>query len=407
MTREINAYKFDAIVIGSGIQGLLLAKRLLDLGQSVALIEKSSTLAKGATSKNHGWLHQGTTHSLSAKDVAHGKRMAKQLQYGHAFFKSYAPECFDEPLQSTYAVTNSTERADYARKRWADCGVPFKELTAKEYFALEPEINRHALSYFFEVSDSRLNNRLLLMKLYAEIKAKGALILTSAEYEYESGNKILILSESGTYLLESPLFFYATGAGLDDCYRKLTNESLGLQYFKSQMLFMPKVSRNSLIQIDYSSPIVVNHGDLSVVNRSHDDVATINTDYEVNSLEVKRALASVYALSPKAKTIPASKIIAIACLKPSLPSGSAEQSLSVDSYMSEPRKGHFFVLPGKMTSAPYVTDELIKKVAPYLNLSMVTPRPHELPLSPLRAISSTNANKLSRIRATLIASSIK
>jgi L-2-hydroxyglutarate oxidase LhgO len=54
----------DAVVVGAGILGLLLAKRLLDFGQQVVLIDKSLTVANGASAMNHGWVHQGSAPSL-------------------------------------------------------------------------------------------------------------------------------------------------------------------------------------------------------------------------------------------------------------------------------------------------------------------------------------------------------
>jgi glycerol-3-phosphate dehydrogenase len=369
--------EYNAVIFGSGIQGLLLAKRLLDLGQAVALVEKQDTIAKGASSKNHGWIHQGTTHSLSAVNPVQGKETAQRLQYGHNFFKTYAPDCFDKPWNSSYAVTNDAVRADYARQRWTECDVPFKELTADQYFALEPEINRGAVSYFFEVSDSRLNNRLLLMKLYTEIKNKGALILTEADYEHAGDYAVKINSLQGNYQLHAPLFFYATGADIDNCYRKLTGNKLGVQCFKSHLIFTPQLSRYTMIDIDYSSPIIVNHGNLSAINRSHDEVPADSDDYEVDPAEIKRMLAATYELFPAIKKMTADKIIATACLKPCIPVSKFNPHLSVDASLHEPKPGHFFTLPGKMTAAPYVTDEAIKAAASRLNLGPITPRPYE------------------------------
>ena len=187
-----NNTQVNAVVVGTGILGLILAKRLLDIGQTVAVIEKSATIAHGASSKNHGWLHQGTTHALSADDKEQGWETARHLQYGHSFFKSYAPECFDEPFLKSYAVTKDASRAAFARKRWTECEVPFRELTKEEFERIEPNIREGAASYFFEVADSRLNNRMLFMKLLAEIKEKGAIVLTEATYEYRDLNHIQV-----------------------------------------------------------------------------------------------------------------------------------------------------------------------------------------------------------------------
>jgi hypothetical protein len=218
----------------------------------------------------------------------------------------------------------------------------------------------------------------LFLKLYTEIKSKGALILTMASYEYASDYEIKVMSEEGDYDLTSPLFLYATGAGMEESYRKFTGESLGVECFKSHMIFTPRLSNYTLIDIDYSSPIIVNHGNISAINRAHDEVLSNSTDTEVDPAEIKRTLASLYELYPKAKKLPSSKIMAIACLKPCIPDNSITPRLLVEASIYEPRPGHMFALPGKMTAAPYVTDEIVKLISPKLNLMPVTPRPYEI-----------------------------
>lgn len=47
------AHQVDAAVVGMGVLGLIIAKRLVDFGQRVAVIEQSPTLADGPSIKNH------------------------------------------------------------------------------------------------------------------------------------------------------------------------------------------------------------------------------------------------------------------------------------------------------------------------------------------------------------------
>ncbi len=58
----------DITVVGGGIAGLWTAKELLERGYSVSLVEKSNALAAGATTRNEGWLHAGTYHSVAIDD---------------------------------------------------------------------------------------------------------------------------------------------------------------------------------------------------------------------------------------------------------------------------------------------------------------------------------------------------
>src|SRR5438105_1649235 len=101
----------DAVVIGSGILGLMLAKRLVDLGQKVVLVEKSTQVADGASIINHGWVHQASGSAVTANSLDHARAIVKKMQYGFDFFKTFAPEAFDEPFEPTYAITADADRA--------------------------------------------------------------------------------------------------------------------------------------------------------------------------------------------------------------------------------------------------------------------------------------------------------
>lgn len=373
MVKTSNPMKVDAVVVGMGILGLLLAKRLLDLGQTVVVIEKSPTIAHGASIKNHGWLHQGTSHTLSAKDLVQGNDMARQLQYGHAFFKDYAPECFDNPFKPTYAITRDTGRAMMAREIWSQCGVPYTEIPVEDFLHAEPSFNPTQVVAAFRIADSQVNNRMLFMKLYTEIKRKGAAILTGASYEYEKSDTIRVISMYGELLVKSSLFFYATGANLNNSYQKLTGQTLDMHHYKSHLLYMPRITEHSIIGLDDDSPIVVNHDDVSVVNRPHDQVLSMNGDYRVDEAEVSRTLALTVRSYSNAAKLSRDDIKAAACLKPAVSSG----DFNVNASIHQPMPGHIFALPGKMTAAPYVADMIVRSVSSKLNLDPITPRPFD------------------------------
>ncbi len=381
-----NKVKVDAVVVGTGIMGLMLAKRLLDFGQTVAVVEKSPTIAYGSSSKNHGWVHQGTTHSLSAVSLSEAKQTTQQLQYGYHFFKTYAPEAFDEPFTATYAVTKDAARAARAREIWKACGVPFEELTSEQFLEIEPGISGDHAKFFFRVADGRVNNRLLFMKLLTEIKRHGALMLTGATYDYTAIDTVRVVTEYGTTHVVAPLFFYAAGAHLDEAYSKLMGKPLGITCYKSHLLYMPRFTNVSVIGLDADSPIVINHGDTSIVNRPHDEQRAQAGDYEIDHEEIRRSIAVLHDSYPIAKTMPMSQVQVAACLKPNIPAEHGDEGLHINVSTYQPIPGHIFALPGKMTAAPYVADSLVKLVAPKLNLSPVTPRPFEVALAPAALI---------------------
>lgn len=369
-------HEVDATVVGMGVLGLMIAKRLVDFGQRVAVIEQSSTLADGPSIKNHGWLHTGTAHSLSVADPTKARALVDKLQYGHRFFTSYAPECLAEPFIPTYAVTRDPLVAERARETWGRHGVPHKELNADQFSEVEPGIDPTAASFFFRAGDSRINNRLLFAKLFTDIRRGGAVALTGARYEYEDNQTIRVSSAEGESRVVSPLYFYATGTGLGNSYEKLTGESLGMEWWKSHLLFLPRITNVSVIHLDRNSPIIINHGNVSVVNRSYDEVPVTSLDSTIDREEVERAFEVVSSHYPRAYEY-AADVRAVACLKPHIKSDGPVARHDVGEVIFQPREGHLFALPGKMTEAPYVADSLVQSVHENINLSPISQRPIE------------------------------
>lgn len=369
--------KVDAVVVGLGVMGLMLTKRLVDFGQRVVAIDESAAIAAGPSTKNHGWLHTGIVHALSVSDQTNGQRLAKKLQYGHQFFSNYAPECIDEPFDPTYAITDDSDLAAKAKRNWTQNGVPFRELTKDKFLQeIEPGINPDAASFFFENDDTRINNRLLFMKLLTDIQNRGASVLRAASYHYEDEHTIAIQSPDGRTRVSAPLFFYATGPSLEESHKQLTGNSLGMKYNKSHLLLLPRITAKSVVSLDKGKPIIINHGEVSVVNRSYDEVSVPQPDYTVDQDEVERALDVLYRFYPKAQQH-RDDVHAIACMKPYMAPNDkiGQQRHSVDSTVVNPVEGHYFVAPGKMTEAPFAADELIRFVASKLDLEPVSERP--------------------------------
>lgn len=301
----------------------------------------------------------------------------KKLQYGHKFFAGYAPECLAEPFTPTYAATRDPLLADRARETWSRLGVPHEELGVDQFSEMEPGIDPEAASFFFRSADSRINNRLLFAKLFTDIKRGEAIALTDAQYEYEDEQTIRVSSAEGESRITSPLYFYATGTGLGESYAKLTGESLSMEWWKSHLLFLPRITNASVVHLDRNSPIIINHGEVSIANRSYDEVPVASPDLAVDIEEVERAFEVVSRHYPRARDF-AAEVRAIACLKPHIKSDGPVVRHDVGEVIYQPREGHMFALPGKMTEAPYVADSLVRSVHEKLDLSNISRRPIEV-----------------------------
>lgn len=370
----------DAVVIGLGALGLMLTKYLTDFGQKVVAVESNSQLAYGPSIKNHGWLHNGIIHAVPGKEAndnpVERRRIVKSLQFGRHFFSAYAPEALDQPFNPTYAYTSYEDRAAVARENWMRHNVPYREVDKASFIRdIEPNFNPEQGSYFFENDDARINNRLLFKKLSTDAQRKGAVIVRAANYHYVDDYTIAVSqADDEIFRVRSPLFFYATGPNLDESYEKLTGESLGMEYYKSHLLLLPRVTNESLVTLDGDSPIIINHGDVSVVNRARDDKRVENKDVDVDPEETERTFDMLCRTIPSARRFH-NDMKTIACIKPSIPLGASTGKHNVDSVQLEPIPGHIFGSAGKMTLAPSIAANFIHDHASMLDLNDITPRP--------------------------------
>ncbi|OGK19143.1 hypothetical protein A3G67_02625 [Candidatus Roizmanbacteria bacterium RIFCSPLOWO2_12_FULL_40_12] len=224
-----SSFHCDTVVIGAGVMGLLLAKKLTDLGQSVTLIEQKNTLAYGASIKNHGWLHRGTAHAVSIKDKDQAKSVVQKLIYGFDYLSSYARECIERPFEPMYAVTQDQTVAEQAVCAWEELGVDYEEIAKQDFFKIDPDINGDLPLRIFQSADLHINNRMLFQKLLTDIKKNNGLVIQGADFSYKSEDEIEIHSEKN-FIVGAESFVYCTGANLGDAYRQLTGSDLDMSF---------------------------------------------------------------------------------------------------------------------------------------------------------------------------------
>ncbi len=106
MTKE---QRFDAVVVGAGVTGLMTAHKLTNMGYSVGLVEKSATVGNGPSAKNEGILHMGTRHALVATTNETALPLVERCQYGARSILQYAPEAISNPQSKTYAAVTTTD----------------------------------------------------------------------------------------------------------------------------------------------------------------------------------------------------------------------------------------------------------------------------------------------------------
>lgn len=129
---------FDVVIIGAGVVGSLIARKLSSYQLNVAVIEKESDVGNIVTMANSAIVHSGY-------DPVPGTLKAKLNVLGNKMFDQIAEELdveFERRGSLTVALYDSQlPMLEELAKRSAENGVPVKILTAKEVLELEPNLN--------------------------------------------------------------------------------------------------------------------------------------------------------------------------------------------------------------------------------------------------------------------------
>ena len=137
---------FDVIVVGAGIVGSLIARKLSSYQLSVAVIEKEPDVGNVVTMANSAIVHSGydpVPGTLKAKLNVRGNKMydklCEELDVEMERIGSLTVALYDEQLPTLIDLAHRSQLN----------GVPVKVLTAKETLELEPNLNKDVKGSLF------------------------------------------------------------------------------------------------------------------------------------------------------------------------------------------------------------------------------------------------------------------
>ncbi len=369
-----SAISYDVTVAGAGVAGLMLTKKLSDLGIRTALIENEPKLAGGPSTRNEGWLHRGTYHATSISDRENAIQVARRCIYGHEQIKGFAPEAVEDMDLASFALVRNPENVDEIISRWEEAGVLHRRVLLKDLAELEPNVRTDDATEVFQVNDVGINTRLLYRKLLTASENAGATILPGTELLFHSPDEAYIKKDGETQTLNSRLFIYTAGYGVRNLFIKNFGVAVPLRYWKSHLMILPRLSKSSVFYLDPHEAAMMNHGSHSIVGLNEDAFVCEEPDYE----PVEMGVSNIYRATKRLfRDVDIEKGTAIACIKTDLVEKSAAaRSLNVS--ISEPVPNHICVLPGKMTEAPYVTDVVTRMIYNRMNDDMIAPRPMDI-----------------------------
>lgn len=145
---------FDCLVIGAGVVGTLVARKLSSYQLDIAVIEKESDVGNIVTMANSAIVHSGY-------DPVPGSLKAKLNVLGNKMFDQIADELdveFERRGSLTVALYDSQlPLLEELAKRSAENGVPVKLLSAKEVLEMEPNINPNVKGALFAPTAGLIN----------------------------------------------------------------------------------------------------------------------------------------------------------------------------------------------------------------------------------------------------------
>jgi hypothetical protein len=148
---------------------------------------------------------------------------------------------------------------------------------------------------------------------------------------------------------------------------------LPLRFWKSHLLDLPRVTKHGIFYLDPGEATLMHHRDYSIVGSNADQIRVAEPKFE----PVKEIAESVrQALQRLIEDVDLSKAVARACIKVDMDPGPSDvceggyARPQLNAAYGEPLTGHIWMLPGKMTEAPFVADMVTKEVCERLGNSV-------------------------------------
>ncbi|MEH6576960.1 MAG: NAD(P)/FAD-dependent oxidoreductase [Amphritea sp.] len=170
------AEKVDAVVVGAGVVGLAIARKLALSGLEVVLLEAASAIGSETSSRNSGVIHAGIYYpheSLKARLCVRGK----ELLYAYCDQRKIPHRRIGKLIVATSLAQQTTLEA--LTRQGEENGVEDLEyLSAGEVTRMEPNIE--ALSALYSPSTGIVDSSALMLSYLGDMEAAGGILALNA-----------------------------------------------------------------------------------------------------------------------------------------------------------------------------------------------------------------------------------
>ena len=163
----------DTIVIGAGVVGLAVARRLALAGHEVLILEAQATFGTQTSAHNSEVIHAGLYYPTGSHKLSLCVR-GKELLYRYCAERAIPYRRLGKLLiandKSELATLNS-----YSQRATSN-GVPLEPLTAADVRRLEPAVR--AIAGLYSESTGIIDSHQLMLALLADAEQAGAMLVT-------------------------------------------------------------------------------------------------------------------------------------------------------------------------------------------------------------------------------------
>ena len=213
--------KVEAVVVGAGVVGLAVTRKLALSGLEVVLLEAASAIGTETSSHNSGVIHAGIYYprgSLKARLCVRGKG----LLYDYCELRHIPYRRVGKLIVATSAEQQVTLE-ELATKGKENGVGDLRHLSADEVSRMEPNIN--SLSALYSPSTGIVDTAALMLSYQGEIEAAGGILALNAPvkrvqartsgFRVEIGGADPMLLDTGLLVNSTGLYMTETLANID------------------------------------------------------------------------------------------------------------------------------------------------------------------------------------------------
>ena len=215
------AEKIECLVVGGGVIGIAIARRLALAGLEVLVLEAESSMATHTSARNSEVIHAGIyypTNSLKAKFCVAGRKLLyKYCEEKHVPFKQTG-----KIIVATDAAQVDKLRA-YEQQASANGVSDLRRLSAQEVAVLEPEVECQA--GLLSPSTGVIDSHNFILALQGDLEnAKGTVVFRSKveNVELTSAEILVEVGQTSSYKVQCRYLINAAGLWAQDVAKSMT-----------------------------------------------------------------------------------------------------------------------------------------------------------------------------------------